>query len=59
MPRLKQPIRVESYVHVRGVEGMVNTKDLTEEQRRELATQIHMKLFNAAFRGIAEAVRIE
>lgn len=59
MARKPINIKVESYVHVRGVEGMVNTKDLTEEQRRELATQIHMKLFNAAFRGIAEAVRLE
>ena len=44
-------IRVISYVHVG--EELVNTEELTEEQRRRMATELAAEWLNGLFRGQA------
>ena len=48
----KEKIRTVSYVHVG--DKLVNTKDLTEEQRVKVATWLKVTYLNALFRGKAE-----
>lgn len=45
-------IRTESYVHIG--EKLVNTDDLTDEQRRHLATWLKTTYLNTLFLGRAE-----
>ena len=51
MARKQEKIRTESYVHVG--EKLVNTKDLTEEQKKQLGTWLKSTYLNALFCGKA------
>lgn len=43
------PIRVEAYAPIDG--KLVNTKDMTPEQKRWLATRLSIQILTAAFPG--------
>lgn len=50
--RKREPIRVEAYVTVNGIE--TNVDDLTPEQRERLGTWLRVTYLNELFRGQAE-----
>lgn len=50
--RSREPIRVEAYVTVNGVE--TNVDDLTPQQRGELATWLKLTYLGELWRGKAE-----
>lgn len=50
-PMRAEPIRVESFVKVGGKD--VNTRDLSDEQRRTLANWIKLTILNEVYRGQA------
>ena len=52
MAARREKIKVVSYVHVG--ETTVNTEELTQDQRRRLATELTLRWLNELYRGTAE-----
>lgn len=57
MARKEQKIKVVSYVHVG--DQLVNTEELDEEQKRQLATWLKCTYLNALFEGKAKFYPVE
>lgn len=58
MPRQKPVIRAVSYVHSKDG-GLIRFDDLTDEQKRQAATELKLRMLSAMFPGVEFFVKKE